>query len=170
VIDRISWSKASADARHRDIPHRAQVAGDLGAMERWLHEAPLPVVALAFRHHEPVAYQPLGPAEVEALLQLPGLADQRLPDGVRAVQDVNVKRPEPDADHIAVLPCPLEQRKRVAAELQHVPEQPSPAGHQGDVTRDLLASQGHLPRLRPHPSLPFPGPYGAERDWLASAP
>jgi hypothetical protein len=50
-------------------------------MERRLHQAPLPLMALTLRHHEPVAYQPLGPAEVQALAQLPGLADQRLPDG-----------------------------------------------------------------------------------------
>ena len=115
-------------------------------MERRLHEAPLPEMALAFRHHEPVADQPLGPAEVEALAQLPGLADQRLPDGARTVQHVNVERPEPEANHIAVLPYPLEQRERVTAELQRMPENPPSARHQGDVTRALSASYGHLPR------------------------
>ena len=87
-----------ADARHRDIAHRGHIAGDLGAMERRLHEAPLPVMALTLRHHQPVAYQPLGPAEVQALAQLPGLADQRLPDGARTVQHVKAERPEPDAN------------------------------------------------------------------------
>jgi hypothetical protein len=38
-------------------------------MERRLHEAPLPVMAVALGHHQPVADQPLGPAEVEALAQ-----------------------------------------------------------------------------------------------------
>ena len=135
-----------ADPRDSDIPHRVQVAGDLRAVERRLHEPPLPAVAFAFRHHQPVAYQPLGPAEVEALLQLPGLADQRLPDGIRAVQQVDVERPEPDADHVAVLPGPLQQRERVAAELGRVPEQPPPARHQRRSARDLSAGQDHLPR------------------------
>ena len=115
-------------------------------MERRLHEAPLPVMALAFGHHESVAYQPLGPAEVKALAQLPGLADQRLPDHVRAVQHVKVERPEPDANHIAVFPRPLEQRKRVAAELQRVPQNPLPARHHGNLTRDHSASDAHPPR------------------------
>jgi hypothetical protein len=37
--------------------------GDLGVMERRLHKPPLPVVALAFRHHQAVAYQALGLAD-----------------------------------------------------------------------------------------------------------
>ena len=115
-------------------------------MERRLHEAPLPVMVLTFRHHEPVSYQPFGPAEVQALAQLPGLADQRLPDGARTVQHVKAERPEPDANHIAVLPRPLEQRERVTAELQRMPENPLPARHHGNLTRDLSANYGHPPR------------------------
>jgi hypothetical protein len=115
-------------------------------MERWLHETPLPLMALALGHHKPVAYQAPGPAEVETLAQLPRLADQRLPDRARTVQHVNAERPEPDANHIAVLPRPLEKRERVAAELQHVAQNPVPARHHGDVTRAHAARHGHLPR------------------------
>ena len=136
----------AADARHRDIAHRARVTGDLRPVERRLHETPLPLMAFAFGHHQPAAYQPLRPAEVEALAQLPRLANQRLPDGVRAVQHVDAERPEPDTDHITVLPGPLEQRERVASELQGVPKQRMPARHRGDVTGHHVARCGHRPR------------------------
>jgi hypothetical protein len=117
---------------------------------RWnarLHEAPVQVMGLALRHHQPVADQPLGPAEIEALAQLPGLADQRLPDHAGVVQYVDGQRPEADADHVAVLPCPLEQRERVAAELQRMPENRLSARHQGDIRHCLPARYSH----RPHP-------------------
>ena len=75
VIERISRSKRErlpvpprADPWHRDLAHRAQVAGDLGAVERRLHQPPLPLVVLALRHHQPVADQPLGPPEAKPLL------------------------------------------------------------------------------------------------------
>jgi hypothetical protein len=135
-----------ADARHRDTPHRARVAGDLGAVECGLHEPPLTPMAFAFGHHQPAAYQPLGPSEVEALAQPPGLADQRLPDGARTVQHVDAERPEPDADHITVLPGLLEQRERITPELQRVPQQQMPARHRGDVSLHHVARCGHRPR------------------------
>jgi hypothetical protein len=130
------------DARHRHLLHRAQIAGDLGSVEGWLHEPPLAAVVLAVRHHQTVADQPLGPAEAEALVQLPGLSDQGLPDRARAVQQVDGHRPEPDPDHLAVLPGPLQQRQRVAPEFQGVPEDPAPARHQGDVRPGPPAHRG----------------------------
>jgi hypothetical protein len=57
-----------------------------------------------------------------------------------------VERPKPDADDIAVLPGLLEQRERIAAELQRMPKDPLSARHQGNVTRDRWVSYGHLPR------------------------
>src|ERR1700722_19617323 len=131
-------------------------------MERGLHEAPLPAVILAFRHDQPVADQPLGPAEAEALLQVPGLADQSLPDSIRAVQHGHVKRPEPEADHIAVLPGSLQQGQRVAAELERVPEQPPTAGQHGGVTRGRSAYYSHLlPSGTTVPSVKAPAGRGA---------
>ena len=125
------WPRA--DPRQRDFLHRVQVAGDLRPVKGGLQQAPLPAVALALRHHQPVPDQRLGPAEAEALLQLPGLAGQRLADGVGAVQQVQLERPEPDPDHVAVLPGPLQQRERVAAELGGMPQQPPPARHHRDI-------------------------------------
>ena len=46
-----------------------------------------------------------------------------------------------------MFPRLLEQRERVAAELQRVPEDPLSARHQGDVTRDLSVSYGHVALL-----------------------
>ena len=137
------------DARHRDIPHRAHIAGDLRAMECWLHKPPLPAVVFAARQHQPVAYQAPGPAEIDAFLELPGLADQRMPNGVWAVQHVNGKPQEPDADHIAVFSRSLEQPERVTAELQRVPEHSPSPRHLRYFARDFPGSCGHLPRSFP---------------------
>ena len=114
---------------------------------RWLHKLLLPVMALAFGHHEPVAYQPPGPAEVEALAEFLGLPDQRLPDDAATVEQAKSERPLLDANHIAVLPRPLQIRERVAAELQRVPQNPLSARHHPDVARDHSACHGqYLPR------------------------
>jgi hypothetical protein len=112
-------------------------------VEGRLHEAPLPSVVFALRHHQPVADQLLGPAEVEPLLQLPGLADQCLADGIGTVQHVELHRPEPEADHVAVPPGPPQQRQRVPAELGRVPQQPPPARYQRDRARARPVGQRH---------------------------
>jgi hypothetical protein len=108
-------------------------------VERGLHEPPLPLVVLALRHHEPVADQPLGPPEAKPLLQLPGLPDQRVPDGGGAVQYINVKRSKADSDYLPVPAHPLEERERIPSEFHRVPKQPVPARHQWDGTRGLPA-------------------------------
>jgi hypothetical protein len=141
----------AVDAGHGDLAHGVQIAGDLGPVEGRLHEAALPAVIFAGRHHQPVADQPFGPAEVDALLQLPGLADQRLPDCPRVVQQVDRERPEPDADHVAVLAGPLKQPERVTPELQRVPEQPPAAGQHRHVPPGRHAHRGHYPHPIPEP-------------------
>jgi len=113
-------------------------------------------VGLAFRHHQAGADQPLDPAEVEALRQLPGLTGQRLPDRFRAVQQVHPERAEPDPDHVAVRPGPLQQREGVAAELQRVPGQPPTARQHGDVAPARLGALGHRPPSCPRLLLPDP--------------
>ena len=139
------------DAGHRDIAHRGQVTGgDLPAMERGLHQPPLPAMVIAVRHHQPVADEGFGPAEADALLQLPGLADQRLPDRGRAVQQVHRERPETDADHIAEIPPALQQPERIAAELQRVPEHAPSAGQQGNLRPDRLTGDGQVPHPFPN--------------------
>jgi hypothetical protein len=101
------------------------------SLDRSVLVSTLAAVGLAFRHHQAGADQPLDPAEVEALRQLPGLTGQRLPDRFRAVQQVHPERAEPDPDHVAVRPGPLQQREGVAAELSACPGSRRPPGSTG---------------------------------------
>jgi hypothetical protein len=66
-------------------------------------------------------------------------------------RQVDGERAEPDADHVPVGACPLEQRQRVAAELQGVPEQPPSARYFG-YAGDCLGCGGHLRRLSRSPA------------------
>src|ERR1700722_16057073 len=72
------------------------------------------------------------------------LANQRLPDDLGAVEQVNRDRPEPDAGRAPGRSRSLEQGERVAAELQGVPEHTPAARHLRDVASDSLGSYGHL--------------------------
>jgi hypothetical protein len=106
------------------LAHDLRVPGNAHAVERRLHEAPVPQMRFAPRRgDQAVAEDRAQLVELDALAELLRLDDEHPTDEFGAVQDVCARWAEPDRHHVAERAGRLEEAPRVAQEVECGAEQ-----------------------------------------------